>query len=148
MKNINITKSSKEGFFFEGLRITKVPFVDKLRYYNPPSEIDIEVRGYIDNLGNFEIVYNIPNTFSEYIQGKEKISKKHNETIVKTELTYRVIESEESGMFSSFKNIAYNKLVESIEPQFKAMYLSRRGYAFDNESDVIITDFNSLKMHI
>lgn len=147
--NIEVVREHPHYIHFKCYRKITVPFVEKLNsYVYVPDEIEIECSGKINSKGDFELIYYFPEKYSQYIKAKETLTKDYNSKMIHTELNYKIEECNESGFFGSAKNLVYNKLIETLEPQFKEFYMNKRGHAFSKEPKIIIDSLEELKKHI
>ena len=98
--------------------------------------IDLNIKGYIKSNGDFEFKYYLPNIFTNYIKGKEKVIHVNNTNIVNTELNYEIVKSNDFGLLNSFKTVAYNNFCNMIENKIIDYYKNNRKKAFNNKNAV------------
>lgn len=157
MKCLNITPCSttKNGnpvsaLSFSGIRVISYPHLTMLarRFVeNFPDEIEIKVKGYVDETGHAQITTALPEIYQRFVFGKENIEFCSNGNI-KVSLKYHIVPSSEEGFLGNIKNVAYNNMTSSMESYFIDLYQEKRKACFNTESLVKINDMRDLETHL
>lgn len=136
-----------KGIGFSAIRIISYPnltvmarnFVEGF-----PENIEIKVKGYIDETGHARITTSLPEIYQKYVYGKEVIDF-YPDGRIKVSLKYHIVPANEEGIMGSFRNGVYNGMTEKIESYLIELYKEKRKNLFNNEVVNKIKDLEELK---
>lgn len=136
MKSLQIVPTSK-GFNFYGIRIISYPNLTMMArkfVENFPDEIEIKVKGYIDETGHARITTILPESYKKYASGVEIIDfYPKKEDNIKVSLKYNIVQADEEGIMGAFRNGVYNGMVEKLESYFIDLYKEKRKNCFNGD---------------
>lgn len=144
--NIIIYPSSESGKIkFTAQRLIMIPLAEKFPGVLP-EKISLDVSGSIDSKGKLEIETHIPDVYSKYIIGRERIIMVNNVIAVNLEYTISIVEADyTTSMLTYIKSCSYNTAIFALESHILALYEAKKGTVFNNPCDFeikTIEEFN------
>lgn len=151
--SVSRTRSDKSivpALSFKGVRVISYPNLTMMarRFIeNFPDEIEIKVKGYVDETGHGQITTTLPEVYERFVHGKESIDFCADGSI-KASLKYHIIPSTEEGFLGNIKNKAYNSMTASMESFFIDLYQEKRKACFNVTPIAKIQNLEDLKKQI
>lgn len=145
-----VLQAPSTALTFSGVRIISYPNLTMMarRFVQDfPDEIEIKVKGYIDETGHAQITTVLPEAYQKFVHGKESIDFCSNKTI-KVSLRYYIVPSTEEGFLGSIKNKAYNGMTASMESFFTELYQEKRKACFNAKPVVKIQNIEELRKQL
>lgn len=151
--DVSSTRSDKSiapALSFKGIRVISYPNLTMMArriVENFPDEIEIKVKGYVDETGHSQITTVLPEAYQRFVHGKESIDFCSDGSI-KVSLKYHIIPSTEEGFLGNIKNKAYNSMTASMESFFTDLYHEKRKVCFNAAPIAKIQNLEDLKKQI